>query len=599
MNIRHAHTGRRPGKNTVPGLFPAFRIQRLLAAGILAFGMLLFLPAADTATVRQLDISWKKATGGDAVCPVRVFRNRIFILGSDRALTCMREDGAFLWRKPLAERPAPMLYVSRSGLVCTFSRSGVLTAFNPDGILLWEFRGKKGELPLCLPYEGRDGRLFLLYGKEILCLAANGLQKWRRTVPPAERILPFLTEDGHGNPVILDAEGGIFPFSPWGDIFPAASAGVSIAAAVPVPGTGCALFVPASAGTWEIRTVSLRPAAGSRSAENGGPEILPEVLWKKAGLPPCAAVFYRNGTLYYAGEDGKIFLLNATDGNLLRGTGLAGTGGKLSGASFFFIPGHGGGRLILVAEQMCAALSPSGEIVWQKTFPQSLSGPVWTENGFAVSAPQNTIVTGFRAEFSLKGAANPEPETPPAYGIFAGKSRDYGMPEPPAFSYFSETEKHIGSGQLGNAEPEISRKLAEILNNDTGNPFSAPYSGVYRSRAAMLLGRMGSEEARTVLLRAAQKETAPAVTAGILYGLAALGPEAGRKTFDTVVRLSRSRNQTPETQRALCTALCAAARNSGAGVLAEAAEILLSYTEEPNGAATRKYANQMLEKLLE
>lgn len=564
-------------------------LRVLLAPCFFSFALAAF---ADAPQPRRVEPAWERALGGDAAAAPAVFRDRVFVLSVDRSIACLDETGRFLWRKPLKNRPAARLTVSRNGLVCVFGRNGEMSAFSSNGVDLWTYSGKRGSLPVLDPHEGRDGRLFILYEDEIICLAANGTQKWRSKINGLDAVM--ISEDGRGNALVIRSGGEVTPVSPWGTVFSSVKTGFNVKSAVPLAGNACALFVPENASSWKIAALDFNPARNREDLS------APDILWEKGGFPPLAAALCRGGTLYYAGTDGRLFMLNATDGSPLSQAEIRAQGG-ISGASMFFSPDESAGRIILLAQEMCAAFSEGGEILWQVEFSKPLLNPVFTEGGFVVSSPQDTIISAFRAELSVgrksSGASESRRDN---YGIFSGKSRDYGNPETVSFYYFEEVKKKIEAGNLGRDELDISRRLAEILNGDTGNPFSPVQYGAYqRSLATSLLGQMGSEEAREVLLYAARRETDPTVAAGILRGLASLGPESGQETFDAVLFILQRQRRTEDIALAACEALYSLARSSCGETPGEAAAAIFSYTGEQYSPAVQKYAAQLLEKLIE
>lgn len=559
-----------------------------------AFGLLLAWTeaSAQAPVVRQLEPAWEKALGGNAVCEPVAFRGRVYVLSADRSITCLDEAGEFLWRKALKNRPAPRLAVTESGVVCVFGRSGEMTAYSANGELLWTYRGKTASLPVLNPYEGRDGRLFILYEDEMVCLAANGLQKWRSRVNG--RGAQMISEDGLGNAIIIKAGGDITPISPYGIVYPDIKTGREISRVVPLLRGTCALFVAESASSCKIAAVDLN----SSKREASDPL---NILWERGGMPqPVAAMRYRDA-IYCVSADGRLFAINSEDGDIILQSEFYAQG-STAGAAMFHDSDADSGRFILLAQSFCAAFSEDGEILWHAAFSKPLASPVFTENGYAVSAPQNSVVTAYRAEASpgRKGRLEARSSHKQTYGIFAGAPRGYIRPETVTLSYFEETRKKIEEGRLGQDEAEISRQLAGILNNDSGMPFfSVRFDSYQRSLAAQLLGAMGSEEARAILIGAARAESDPTVIAGILRGLAALGPENGRETLDAVLRISRLRGMQDEFSAPLCDALFSVARGSYGELAAEAAAAIYAYTGGQYSTATRKYALQIVEKIIE
>ena len=564
--------------------------QRTLAAACVFFVAALAIASSQEA--RRIEPAWEKALGGDASCPPVAFRGRVYVLSVDRALTCLDETGSFLWRKALKNRPAPRLMVSKNGLVCVFGRNGEMTAYGPNGGFLWTYSGMKGSLPVLNPYEGKDGRLFILYETEIVCLASNGTQKWKTRVNGSGA--QMIGTDGRGNALIIKAGGDITPVSPYGTVFPSVKTGLDIRRAIPLAGSACAFFASEGSG-YKISAVDFS------LSENGKAASSFNILWECGGLPQIAAAIRYRGSLYCAGTNGSLFIFNAASGELLSQSQFNAQGAA-AGASMFFEPNAEGGRVILLAQDFCIAFNKGGAPLWQVAFSKPLVNPVFTEGGYAVSAPQGSVVSGFFADASPKKKTRVEARSPrrDSYEIFAGKSLDYGNPDIVTFGYFEGVRKKIETGSIGKDEEDISRRLLEILNGDTGNPFLATrFDPAQRSLAAEFLGRLGSEAARAVLIDAARTETNPTVIAGILRGLAALGPENGRETFDAVMLIAQKNASRDEISLLVCDALSSIARSSYGEMSSEAVAAVYSYTSPQYSAATRKYALQIVEKLIE
>ena len=565
-----------------------FKIKALAGLILLLFGEAAFAAAQE---IRALEPAWEKALGGDAACAPVAFRGRVYVLCVDRSLTCLDETGAFLWRKALKNRPAPRLTVTRNGLVCVFGRNGEMTAYGPNGGFLWTYSGKKGSLPLLNPYEGSDGRLFILYENEIVCLASNGTQKWKARVNG--RGAQMIGTDGRGNALVIKAGGEVLPVSPYGTVYSVVKTGLEIRRAMPLSNGACALFASDGSG-YKIAAVDFSLDENRESSSFS-------ILWELAGLPQIAAAIRYRGLLYCAGVDGRLFILSAASGEILSQSQFYAQG-STSGATMFYDRADDSGRIILMAQGFCTAFSEEGTVLWQVTFSKQLVNPVFTENGYVISAPQDTVVTGYRADASPKEKARRKARSSSraSYSIFDRKSIDYRNPDIVTFGYFDDVRKKINSGSIGKDEEDISRRLFEILNGDTGNPFSATrFDPAKRSLAAELLGMLGSEAARYALLGAARTETDPTVIAGILRGLAALGPEGGRQTFDAVMLIAEQNARRDDIAALVCDALFSIAQSSYGEIAGEVAAAIHSYTGPQYSASTRKYASQILEKMLE
>ena len=160
--------------------------------------------------------------------------------------------------------------------------------------------------------------------------------------------------------------------------------------------------------------------------------------------------------------------------------------------------------------------------------------------------------------------------------------------------------RRLASGTIGSDEVNYARRLAEILEDRTGDyPLVEPFSGAERGRAASLLGQLGSTEYRAVLLKSAYDEYDSSLAIGVLYGIASSGSDPDGAALAAIGNIARKAG-TGETAviRAACDALYAIIRYSAGDIALEGTKQLSRFLQDPYDDPVRIYARMTLSKIL-
>jgi len=524
---------------------------------------------------------WKRALGGDVVAGPVESNDRIYVVTSDRSITCLSTDGAFLWNRAISGKPLPLLSATETGMIYTSSETGLITAYNVDGNVLWQIKGR--EPPLFSPTSGRDGRFFLVYRKSILCLSQIGSVKWSLSidVDPAQP----LSETGDGDLLLACSEPVIIRISPFGELLEYIKTDLPAKILSPIPGGFMAGFPDGSIYAYDVRN-------GRTAAEKHDTER----IWEYHSNAGLSAFVIESGTIALLDSFGTITGLNATDGALLW-TSASGIPFTPPATIFFDY-----GQFNVTFTGFAFAYGLSGREMWRFPFPMKDSNPVLTGNGIAYTSGKGSVLYAWKVETRIKM----EKKTPKKknYGILNEKSSGYGMPYDGDFSsikdFFNEVEFNVSNGSVGINEVYYARRLVEIMHNDSGEGVSGrQFDSTERSRAASLLGQLGSDEYRNELIELSAVKNDETLLAGILFGLSACGSDYDGNVLpavENIVRDAGIRNEIVQT--AACDTLYSIIRYSSGKTAEEATKMLVNFMESPYGFQVQRYAKKLIGNIL-
>ncbi len=530
----------------------------------------------------RADALWTRVLAGEIASGPIASGERAYLAGTDRTVTCVSESGSFLWSKPIPGKVSPFMTVLQSGIVIAVSGSGIVTALSADGLFLW--RVSCGERPVASPYEGRDGRIFLVYANSVACLSQTARIKW--TLSLRDEATDMVSETGSGDLLVLLSSNTLLRISPFGQELSRIALNERPLAILPV-GQGFVCGFPSG------RIV----AYYVREGRTGAGQVGMEAVWETRGKGAIVALALGEGTLCALSATGSVLGLNETDGATLweSATGRpAGSGGSVSWEyGQFNVSMHG----------YACAITRDGRHVWELDSGAAAGIPVLSKSGLAYVATGTQALAAYRAEIRVRGEKKERKAE--NYGILTGSSDEYGTPLTEdrllVSAFLSSVSADIESGVTGPDEVSRSRRLAEIVRNSSGPVTgSRDFDATERARAASLLGKLGSEEARSVLIEAVAGEADTTVIVGILYGLASLGPDPDGRGLDAISRVARESgigNQT--VNRASCDALYAIIRYTGGNVARDGVSILGRFATSPYGNLDREYARRTMEKILE
>lgn len=533
------------------------------------------------ANLSSLEPAWKRVLSGKISASPVAFRDRLYVETTDRAITCLSVDGSFLWSRPLPGKSTPFLTVTDQGMVLAVSGTGTITACNRDGSFLWQLSGR--DLPILAPKTGRDGRIFLVYRKRILCISPTGGVKW--TLPIDDDPLDFISETGEGELLLPCAGKVLLRISPFGELREKIGCAGEIRSLRPIPSGFAAGFEDGTVLAFDVRNG--RTARGRADSE---------VVWEYRGRSPAIALAYADSSILVLDGDGLIVSLNGTDGSFLWSLSTGMIPGNRASILFDY------GQLNVSCGAGVMAIDPQGPLLWKYDLPVGAFLPRFAADGTVYTADSDEIVRAWKIESRI----NSEKKTQKSinYGILNGKSSGYGMPGGPdrrsVASFLDAVNTEISDGTVGSAEIHYARKLSEILRGDSGEgPWGLQYDESEKARAATLLGKLGSAEYRPALLAEAETVCDPTFATGILLGIAAFGFDPDGLSLDAVEKISKRCGAFDRNVNfASCDALYAIIRYSSGSTAKRGTALLASFLDGGSDAAVSEYARRTLEKLL-
>lgn len=552
------------------------------ATGILIRLVVLLCLSSLSAKLCCLEPAWTRSLSAELVAGPVPFDNRVYAVGSDRSVTCLSADGHFLWSRLLSGKPTGFLTLTGMGSVYAVTEPGTIAAFNADGSPLWQLKGS--QLPLFAPYDGRDGRFFLVYRNSLRCVSSAGSLMW--TLPLD--VLPVLppSETGDGD-VLLACEGGLLlRVSPFGAILEKTALAEPVTVLGPVPGGFFAGYASGTVQVFDVRNARIGPARSGT-----------EPLWRYSGRNGCKALCFGDSTLLALQGDGSIIALNATDGSVL----WTNTVGRTVNGPVFIRYEYG--QFNIALQGVAGAWTPSGRKVWQSDIPLGVSAPVVSEQGRVFASDSNWVLYGYQAETRIN--AEKKTHKTVTYGILHGVSEEYGMPfESDSYqlnAFFGAVSDAIRSGTVGTLEPEYARRLSEIVSNSTGDHYGGrAFDEWERGRAASLLGQLGSFEYRKVLIDQAYGDYDSSLAIGIMYGLASIGYDWDGASLSAIEYLIKAAGSTDDA--VLCSAgdaLYAIIRYSAGKTAYDGTKLLSGFLESPYSKQVQIYARQVMGNILQ
>lgn len=523
--------------------------------------------------------AWKRALSGDIVAPPVASRDRVYVQTSDRMVTCLSGGGSFLWSKPIPGKSTPYFSVTDSGLVVSVASPGIIVATNLDGSFLWQLRGS--ELPVASPVSGRDGRLFIVYRTRIVCLSVAGLVKW--ALPIGESATGSVSRTGEGDLLVACSGGTALRVSPYGELLET----------IALP-SGNAILLPVPAGFLAGSETGAVCSYDVRNGRSSGTDS--EIVWEFRGPARVASLARDGSSLFSFHADGTLVALNVTDGSVLWNLATGVAADRDTVLSFEY------GQLYVVTRSTVCAIEAKGRLLWKYALGSALFPPAVSESGIAFTVEADGFLRAWLVESRIKSGKMAQKRE--YYGILNGKSARYGIPDGPdrrsTLVFLDSVSDEILAGTVGPDEVHYARKLAEILHGDTGfGPFAPQFDAADRARSATLLGRLGSDEYRRVLVDEAASVTDGTVATGILLGLASCGSDADGAALGTIDRLVRSFPSDETVLRSACDALYAVIRFSSGEASLEGTRYLARFLDDGGTPGLREYARNLLGNLLE
>ncbi len=477
----------------------------------LLLSVLLFSLLGRTAEAQALSLSWRFVTGGALLHrPALDHRGTLYVASSDRLLYAIGPAGEERWRFALGSRPSASPVVAYDGTVLAGTSGGRLWAVGPGGQARWSFTAPSR--PALTPALGQDGTIYLPAGDTLFALDWRGRERWRYQLRAEAAAAPAIGPDG--TLYLATADRRLLALAPTGER----------RWEMALPGR-------ASGPTADADGTILIGAAGIHRLSPDG-----ALLWSYPIAAETAQPVVRtDGTVLAGAANGKVYLLSA-DGERLAelaleepvrygaiacgdDTVIVATAGRSLLALRFVRDPWGievAGRFEAGEQAQQAALAPDGSVYlgsedWVlyrlEGDPGASAGPGAGVRGPAASAwpmahhdVQHTGRSGGLAD--LQGPA-------------ALALRELAGAEEEALKQraLDDVERHLAGERflpvhLAVLEGVLSALTAEgvtVRSRSSGAPLPG-YPRV-RARACALLGDLGSEGARRVLLDAATYET--------------------------------------------------------------------------------------------
>jgi hypothetical protein len=469
--------------------------------------------AAVFAEEQPYELAWRYVTGGQVVAkPAVDHRGTIYIISDDRILYALSAQGRERWRYPVGRKLSAGPVVMYDGTVLIGTRSGILMAAGANGRLRWLFSPRTGA---CLnPAIGSDGSIVLATaGGMIYCLSYSGKERWRYRVRAELASSPSIGEDGtiyigttDRRLLALNRDGS----NKWEIELPAS-------VGTPAIGHDGSLYVSA-AGIHQVSPEGILKWSYAIPADTADP-----VLRGDGAIIAAAA----NGRLYAIGPQGR----------LIWSTSLR------VPVHFPAVLGDDGTAYVATASRQIAAVSENGLILWRFSAKQPVGMPTIGKDGTVLVGAEDWILYALSAGSS----ALAESPWPQAYhdGQHTGRAKALTDLDSPAAVLLRELaysdSPELKRMALRDIEAHLEGKryldvhlvvLEEVLGylagegviyrSSTGARAAAGNPQV-RLEACSLLGELGSEGARAVLLQVMSADEDSEIKVATVDALATVG----------------------------------------------------------------------------
>ncbi|UCF97286.1 MAG: PQQ-binding-like beta-propeller repeat protein [Spirochaetaceae bacterium] len=481
-------------------------------APTLIFLVLLGLALAG-AEEQPYELSWRYVTGGRVVAkPAVDHRGMIYILSDDRILYALSPLGRERWRYPVGRKLSTSAVVTYDGTVLIGTQSGILLASGANGRLRWMFSPRTGS---CLtPALGSDGSIVLATSSGVIYnLSYTGKERWRYQARAELISVPSIAEDGtiyigttDRRLLALNRHGGKI----W------------------------ELELPAGVGTPVIDdngNLYLAAAGIHRVSPQG------VLLWSYA-IPAETAdpVIRSDGTIIAGADNGRLYAISPA-GRQIWSSALR------VPVRFPAVLGDDGTAYVSTASQDLVAVSAAGRVLWRFRAKQSVGMATIGKDGTVLVGAEDWILYALSAG-STGLSASPWPQL---YhdGQHTGRAEALADLDSPAAVLLRELvysdspdlkrmalrdiEAHL-QGQrylavhLMVLEEVLGYLAGEgVIYRGTAGSTLGPSDPEIRREACRLLGELGSEGARAVLLQVMAADEDSVVKIAAVDGLATVG----------------------------------------------------------------------------
>lgn len=494
----------------------------------LCSGMLFFVALA-AASPAPLELAWRYPTGGQirsspAVGP----DNTIFAISDDGFLYAFTASGRVKWACDLGGLVSDSLAVGSDGTVYAGLLDGKVDAVNPRGKIIWQFDAG-GEL-LGNPTIAVDGTVFIATTAGTLySVSIAGSLEWKITLPAKMTAVPVL--DSQGTLYLGGSDRRLYALTRWGRFeWSLPLPGVPRDAAVAADGT--IYLLTSEAGTERLVHVA-----------QGG-----SVEWSRRVASGSFGVLIGEEHVFTVSDGGRLMAFRASGVlDWEHSVGKTVPGGWVL---------YSGGLAVMGTDKTLTVLDPrSGEVIRREKM--DAQGSLGLGDGELLIGGRDWLVYGYRpakpdavAQWPL-GSADPS-HSGRAHGKVNQTVLDRRLTSIPDYlalslqlepssraslmHFLKEVSQRVDEGTLAKSTWYVRRLLERtvgvgILNPIVeGNSVVNDFPGV-RAKAAVLLGRFGSLDARSVLIRTLSQETDAFAASKEIEALGAIGSDNdGRST---------------------------------------------------------------------
>jgi len=451
------------------------------------------------------ELAWRYVTGGRVVAkPAVDHRGTIYILSDDRTLYALSALGRERWRYSVGRKLSAGPVVTYDGSVLLGTQNGILMATGANGRLRWMFSPRTGA---CLnPALGSDGSIVLATTSGMIyCLSYIGKERWRYQVRAELASSPSIGEDGtvyigttDRRLLALNRDGS----NKW------------------------EIELPAAVGTPAIdyQGTLYAGAAGIHRVSPDG------VLQWSYAIPADTAdpVIRSDGAIIAGAANGRLYAISP-EGRLIWSSSLQ------VPITFPAVLGDDGTAYVSTASTQIAAVSGNGLILWRFRAKQSVGMPTIGREGMVLVGAEDWILYALSAGSTGLSASS----WPQAYhdGQHTGRARALTDLDSPAAVLLRELaysdSPELKRMALRDIEAHFQGRrylavhlvvLEEVLGYLAGEGViyrsstgaaAGPGDPQIRLEACRLLGELGSEGARAVLLQvmAADEDTGMKIAA--------------------------------------------------------------------------------------
>jgi len=505
------------------------RARVLPIALLLLLPQLLFAQSEDIFTGAPL---WRQALGGAVIGPPVAQVESVVMATDGGSLLSFSSQGRPLWNFFARGRLTPFVSRSMEGVTYIGRADGLLIAVNRVGRELWQVNLRS---PLVSPVLiGWDGRLFVFTERRVICLTASGYMLWSRTLE-TQTVFPPI-KDAAGGIILVQEDGEILRFDPFGNVFSHSAGTVPAAVASLNLDGGHAILLLFE--DWRMELIyDLRSGQVQRGVLN-----LPSPPLAAIGRGDEAAVLLRDGriALIAPEPDGEANSpvrkeIRWTSQSHIRAGELPARPGLLDLNLFYDERG-----IYVLSRTGASGFMDDGRRLWLVQLRGAANIPSFGDDGILYSGGTDWVLNAYRLETRVRaqerqiygrlprgdyGTANPGPSSWADY-FFRFEERELRM-------RFEAIRQAIRNGQVGPSEKEYKAWLMETAGSLLVTPFQrrSPSSQVpdprHRMEAARLLGFIGSRETIPFLTDLFNRDPEPLVRAAAAAAIGRIGVDPG------------------------------------------------------------------------